>query len=220
MLLLLLASSCAPSAAPPAAAAPAPSIAKLEATPPPAPAPSAEPPPPALAEDPAFATLFLSQEEVGADMQLAEESETVARRDRAFAAADGERARMARWVDPSPREVVQPITDVRWVFPDEARARAYFTAHAADALTAYPQIEGAPSVGAESRVLTCPAADDTGPLQGMYMFYFRVGRVVASVSVSRGYKAPEPLTSARAAEYARRAAERIERAQTTREWGP
>lgn len=133
---------------------------------------------PAVTPEAQLAGSLLAQEEVGAEFQRVEERRGWRGAD--FVEAEGERAVQVRWVGPSAKSSVHRITEARWVFPSEGRAKQFFAAHVAKEYDGreVPAVSGAPTIGDDSRAYA-DIQGTAGPLQDAYTFVFRRGRVVA-----------------------------------------
>lgn len=129
--------------------------------------------------------------------------------DYAFAACDGLGSGLRAWMAPETGPVWR-LVDIRFVFPDAARASAYHAERLLANSELNPPVPDAPPVGEECRVFggTRPV-----PMAGIEMttwFYvFRVGRVVVKLFVAQGPDSVQPLQVGHVEAIARRIVARL-----------
>ena len=119
----------------------------------------------------------------------------------------------ATWVDPHGNEPLNRVEEMRALFANEDDARRAIDPTARWFMTRYEDLADAPPIGSDTRARVNIDHRPTPAVLWAYGYVFRVGRVVAALTVARGTRAPVgSLTRAAADAIAARALARIEAA--------
>ncbi len=133
--------------------------------------------------------------------------------DYAFAGCDGAHVGLRAW-NADPTSVIGRLVDIRFVFPDEARAAAYHAERLFANSELRSEVADAPAVGEDCHVFGGPAIVEMGTVRfemTMYYYVFRVRNVVVKLFASQGESAASRLTPEYAQQIAERAAARCRR---------
>jgi hypothetical protein len=129
--------------------------------------------------------------------------------DYAFAACDGMASGFRVWMAPE-SDPVWRLVDIRFVFPDAARASAYHTERLAVNSELNPPVPDAPGVGEECRVFGGTRSIPTlGIDMTAYTYVFRVDRVLVKLFAAQGPGSAESLRVQHVEAVGRRIAARL-----------
>ena len=129
------------------------------------------------------------------DMTLVQDSATSGPDDGdyAYAACDGMGTGLRVWLG-LPTQSIWRIVDIRFAFPDAARAAAYHAERLVANSEGHPALPDAPLVGDECHVFGgSRAMAPLGVDMTMFFYVFRVGAVVVKLFVAPGPQATQPL---------------------------
>lgn len=116
--------------------------------------------------------------------------------DTEFAKCNGLRLGAREWHGESQSSTIARLLDIRFVFPTEADAERYIGSALDYLREGVDEIDGAPSVGENSRIfgtrLRQPGKPETETVRG-FICLFRERNIVAKVVVSQGSDAGDPL---------------------------
>lgn len=157
-----------------------------------------------------FEELFLTAKELPRKMRMEQDSRRSGPEpDKAFIKYHGEHAGLVVWKGEH-NDPIWRVVDIRWVFPSEAEAAAFYKATLKTNSENKPEIAIATTIEIPDFHVFGGTEILRGNLELTHYYYiFRVGRVVAKLYVAQGYLSKEKLKMEKVQKLADKVCERI-----------